>query len=124
MGKTLMEGEGRGSGVREDELEGGWRGGMADDGERAVEKEVELQLAVHGGECWQRWSGRRSWRRGWWHGGPGRRRLENSSVAMMAEKNPWPGQGVAAAATTTVGLLPRPSLSSHLRGRSLLSFFK
>ena len=33
----------------------------------------------------------------------------------------WPGQGVAAAA---VGLLPRLSLSSHLRGRALLSFFK
>ena len=43
---------------------------------------------------------------------------------------PWPGQGVAAvvtaaaAAAAAVGPLPRPSLSSHLRGRSLLSFFK
>ena len=43
-------------------------------------------------------------------------------------EEPWPGQGVAAvvaaAAAATVGLLPRPSLSSHLRGRALLSFFK
>ena len=64
-----------------------------------------------------------------------RRRLEDGSVVGMAEKNQWPGQGVAAvvaaaaaaaagAATTAVGLLPRPSLSSHLRGRALLSFFK
>ena len=40
-------------------------------------------------------------------------------------------QGVAAttrertvAAATTVGLLPQPSVSSHSRGSSLLSFFK
>ena len=54
---------------------------------------------------------------------------------MTMVKNPWPGQGVAAVVTeasaaaqrravAAVGLLPRPSLSSHLRGRSLLSFFK
>ena len=52
---------------------------------------------------------------------------------MTMVKNPWPGQGVAAVvvaaaaqnrAAAAVGLLPRPSLSSHLRGRSLLSFFK
>ena len=47
---------------------------------------------------------------------------------MTMGKNPWPGQGVAAArrraAAAAVGLIPRPSLSSHLRGRSLLSFFK
>ena len=67
----------------------------------------------------------------------------------MTVKYPGPGQGVAAvivaaaaaaarrcaaaaaatarrcaAATTAVGLLPWPSLSSHLRGRALLSFFK
>ena len=55
-----------------------------------------------------------------------RRRLEDGGVARTAKKNPWPGQGVAAvvAAATAVGLLPRPSLSSHLRGRELLSFFK
>ena len=39
-------------------------------------------------------------------------------------EEPWPGQGVAAVVAAAVGLLPRPSLSSHLRGRSLLSFFK
>ena len=78
------------------------------------------------------------WRR-WWCGGPearGRRRwrLEDGGVAMTLEKNPRPGQGVAVvvaaaaarrrAAGAAVGLLPRPSLSSHLRGRSFLSFFK
>ena len=57
------------------------------------------------------------------------RRLENGCVTMTTEKNPWPGQGVAAvvvaaATAMAVGLLPRPSLSSHLRGRSLLSFCK
>ena len=50
-------------------------------------------------------------------------------------EEPWPGQGVAAVvaaaavaarrrAAAAVGLLPRPSSSGHLRGRSLLSFFK
>ena len=117
-----------------------------------------------GGDAGERWSGRRSWRRGLPEacrrlagdgGGDGggddggaairrrrrrqRRRLEDSGVAMIVEKNQWPGQGVAAAvaaaaarrraaaaaaATTAIGLLPRPSLSSHLRGRTLLSFFK
>ena len=65
-------------------------------------------------------------------GGGLRRRLEDGGVAVTVEKNPWPGQGVAAvvaavvaaAAAASVGLLPRPSLSSHLRGRALLSFFK
>ena len=67
-------------------------------------------------------------RRRWW--------LEDSGIAMTAEKNPWPGQGVvmvvvaaapqrrAAATATTVGLLPRPSVSSHLRWRRLTSFLK
>ena len=56
--------------------------------------------------------------------------LEDDGVAMTVEKNLWPGQGVAAviaaaaAAATVVGPLPQPSLSSHLRGSSLLSFFK
>ena len=33
----------------EGDPDGGWRGGMADDRERDVEKEVELLLAVRGG---------------------------------------------------------------------------
>ena len=33
----------------EGDPDGEWRGGMADDGKRDVEKEVELQLAVRGG---------------------------------------------------------------------------
>ena len=69
-----------------------------------------------------------------------RRRLGDGGVAVTMVKYPWPGQGVAvvvaaaaaavrrraaaAAAAMAVGLLPRPSLSSHLRGRALLSFFK
>ena len=56
-----------------------------------------------------------------------RRRLEDGGVAMTVEKNRGRGKEwrvVAAAAAAAVGLLPRPSLSSHLRGRSLLSFFK
>ena len=54
-----------------------------------------------------------------------RRRLEDCGVAKRTVKYPWPGQGVAAVvAAAAVGLLPRPSLSSHLRGRVLLSFFK
>ena len=63
-------------------------------------------------------------RRGWRHGGPeGRRRRRRDDSG----EEPWPGQGVAAAAArrrAAVGLLPRPSLSSHLRGRALISFFK
>ena len=42
---------GGGGAVRQGEgaRDGRWRGGMADVGERDVEKEVELQLAVRGG---------------------------------------------------------------------------
>ena len=64
------------------------------------------------------------------------RRLEDGGVAMTAEKNLWPGQGVAAvvaaavaaarrraaAAATAVGLFPRPFVSSHSRWRRLPSF--
>ena len=71
-----------------------------------------------------------------------RRWLEDGGVAMTVEMNQWPGQGVAAVVAAVavvarrcaaaaarrraaaVRLLPRPSLSSHLRGRALLSFFK
>ena len=54
-----------------------------------------------------------------------RRWIEDGGVAMTMVKYLWPGQGVAAVvAAAAVGLLPRPFLSSHLRGRALLSFFK
>ena len=46
---------------------------------------------------------------------------------MITVKYSWPGQGVAAAvaaASTAVGLLPQPSVSSHSRWRKLLSFLK
>ena len=110
---------GRSSGgeVRKGSGEDGREWGSSWRGNAALEREVELE---------ERMAARQSG-----GGGDGglrrRRRLEDCSVAMIAEKNPWSGQGVAAvvaAAAAAVGLLPRPSLSSHLRGRSLLSFFK
>ena len=100
----------------------GENGGSSWRGNAALEREEELVMA-RGGDGGGDDGGAAVWRR------RRRRRLEDSGVAMTAEKNPWPGQGVAAvvaaaAAAAAVGLLPRPSLSSHLRGRSLLSFFK
>ena len=75
----------------------GGSGKMAGNGEWNVEGKMEMRAV------------RRS----------GRQRRDDSG------EEPWPGQGVAAvAAAAAVGLLPQPSLSSHLRGRSLLSFFK
>ena len=101
---------------REDERNGENRGFV---------EELETKMEVEGMAA--RWS------RGGDGGGLRRRRLEDGVVALTVGKNPWPGQGVAAvvaaaarrrAAAAAVGLLPRPSLSSHLRGRALLSFFK
>ena len=130
---------------REGEWEGsleygeGWATRMAGDGGRRDERkgrsveemilpEVELGMAGDGdagGDDGSAAVRRRRQRR---------RQLEDGGVAMTAEKNPWPGQGVAAvvtaaaaavtAAATAVGLFPRPSLRSHLRGRALFSFFK
>ena len=58
-------------------------------------------------------------------GGGGGGLADGSVVRKVTEKNSWPGQGVAAAAAETpVGLLPRPSVSSHSRWRRLLSFLK
>ena len=67
-------------------------------------------------------------------GGGGGARLA-AAAGTTAVVSAWPGQGVAAvvaaaaaaarrcaAAATTVGLLPRPSVSSHSRWRRLLSF--
>ena len=58
-----------------------------------------------------------------------------AAAGAAAEVSAWPSQGVAAvvaaaaaaarwraAAATAVGLLPRPSVSSHSRWRRLLSF--
>ena len=45
---------------------------------------------------------------------------DGGGAAIRRQRRPEAAAAVAAA----VGLLPRPSLSSHLRGRSLLSFFK
>ena len=103
-----------------------WRGSAA------LEREEELGMAgggdgggVDGGVAVQR--GRR--RRKGGGGGAraaaaaawGRRHREEAT-----EKNSWPGQGVAAvvaaAAATAVGLLPWPSVSSHLRWRRLPYF--
>ena len=63
------------------------------------------------------------WRRRWREGGGG-----SSRAAAATMVSSWPGQGVAtvaaAATATTVGLLPRPSVSSHSRGKKLLSFLR
>ena len=59
-----------------------------------------------------------------------RRWLVNGGVTVTTVKYPCPGQVMAAVvaaaseAAMTVGLLPQPSLSSHLRGRALFSFFQ
>ena len=101
--------------------DGGWRS-LREEGDLREEEEPEKMAAQRSGG-------------GGGGGGLRRRRLEDGGVAMTMVKNPWPGQGVAAVvpvaaaaarrrAAAAVGLLPRPSLSSHLRGRSLLSFFK
>ena len=107
------------------------------------------ELAGEGGDLagGEAGDGRRwRWRWGCWrHGGPevaaaaacGGGGGGGGGVAMTVGKNPWLGQGVTAviaaaavaarrraAVAAAVGLLPRPSLSSHLRGRSLISFFK
>ena len=100
---------------------------MAGDGERNVEGKMEMMAVRRSGGGGS--GGGLRWRR--------RRRLEDGGISMTVEMNQWPGQGVAAvvtaaaaaqwravAAAAAVGLLPRPSLSSHLRGRSLISFFK
>ena len=50
-----------------------------------------------------------------------RRRSEAAATVVVAAATAARRHAAAAAA---VGPLPRPSLSSHLRGRSLLSFFK
>ena len=58
-------------------------------------------------------------------GGGGGARLA-AAAGPTAVVSAWPGQGVAAvvaATATMVGLLPRPSVSSHSRWRRLLSFF-
>ena len=65
-------------------------------------------------------------------GGGARAAAAAAAAGTAAMVSSWPGQGVVAvvaaaprrraAAATTVGLLPRPSVSSHSRWRRLLSF--
>ena len=87
--------------------DGGWRS-LREEGDLREEEEPEKMAAGQSG--------------GGGGGGLRWRRLEDGGVPMTMVKNP--GQGVAAVVAAAVGLLPRPSLSSDLRGRSLLSFFK
>ena len=67
-------------------------------------------------------------------GGGGGGARSAAAAGAAAEVSAWLGQGVAAvvaaaaqrrvaAAATAIGLLPRPSVSSHSRWRRLLSFF-
>ena len=61
---------------------------------------------------------------GWLQAGNTRSRQAeavDSAAGMAAARC---GAAAVAAAEAAVGLLPRSSLSSHLRGRMLLSFFK
>ena len=71
-------------------------------------------------------------RRRWPKGGGGGGSRVTVAAAMVSS---WPGQGVAAVATrvaavatgaatavAAVGILPQPSVSSHLRKRKLFSF--
>ena len=51
-----------------------------------------------------------------------RQRRRNGGGGTMVSS--WLGQRVEAVVAAAVGLLPRPSLSNHLRGRALFSFFK
>ena len=99
--------------VREIGATGRVRGGAGAGGGAGEWPEMEVEV--------ERMAVRRS-------GGGGGGGLRTAASRRWGEE-PWPGQGVAAvvtaaAAAGAVGLLPRPSLSSHLRGRSLLSFFK
>ena len=50
--------------------------------------------------------------------------LAGSGQGETAASTAAAAAAAAAAAEAAVGLLPRSSLSSHLRGSSLLSFFK
>ena len=126
-------GEDRGEETRrEEETESGtWRG--------CTEMEMEGGVAERFGEEDDRrkaervqWRWRRCWtaaaaaeqgrRRRLKGGGSGARSAAAAGAA--AEVSAWPGQGVAAVvAAAAVGLLPRPSVSSHSRWRRLLSFF-
>ena len=79
----------------------------------------------------RRW--RRRWRRpeaaaaaaaGWLRVGNTRSRQGEAAVSAAGTVAARGSAAAMAAAEVVVGLLPRSSLSSHLRGRSLLSFFK
>ena len=87
--------------------------------ETKVEREGE---EVHGGG------------RGWRHSDPpavaaagwlriGNTRSRQGESAVSAAGTAAARGSAVAAAKAVVGLLPRSSLSSHLRGRTLLSFF-
>ena len=113
----LQQGRTNGKKMNGKKCDRGGSGKMAGNGERNVEGKMEMMAVRQSGGG----------------GGPRRRRLEDGGVTVTVEKNRGRGKewrrsstaaAAAAAVAAAVGLLPRPSLSSHLRGRSLLSFFK
>ena len=114
------EGEDVMEGVR---LSSGWMStgngerGDCGEGTRWVTGVVAGRIAGDGEGCWE-WVGlERISVEGWRRSGP-----EAATAAAMTTSS-WSGQG-AAAAVTAVGFLRRPFVSSHSRGRKLLSFFK
>ena len=129
--EKIVEVRGIGDGeLGEEGEEGSWRG-----------REVSLgrKMTGDGGEgtvgWWRCWTaavaeqGRRRRLKGVYGGA-----RSAAAAGTTAVVSAWPGQGVAAvvvaaavaqrrAAATAVGLLPRPSVSSHSRWRRLPSFF-
>ena len=92
--------------------EGGFGDGSWANGDQGKMKQGGRARGSREEGDWEKWwlrmveNGRAEWRE-WWHGSP--EAAQRCAVA---------------AAATAVGLLPRPSVSSHLRWRRLLSFLK
>ena len=106
------------------EIEGGVAERFGEEGDRRKVERVLWRWR----RCWTAAAAAEQGRRRWLEGGGGGARSAAAAGA-AAEVSAWPGQGVApvvaaaaAAAAAAVGLLPRPSVSSHSRWRRLLSF--
>ena len=115
-------------GCTEMEMEGGVAERFGEEDDRRKVERVQWRWR----RCWTAATAAKQGRRRRLEGGGGGARSAAAAGA-AAEVSAWPGQGVAAvvaaaarrraAAAAAVGLLPRPSVSSHSRWRRLLSFF-